>query len=345
MKYLLSILLLCLAACSFESSSNSSTSETQNTVVHADSITFIDDGNVSENIYWNINASDSLNIQLVPPQINKEIRYEDLNEPSEWLMKLTTPDDTVSRSMSLYEIIEFTVDTVVVGVDTYMELNLEFKWINTIIEMDKQILISEPLSEPSPLPTPNMKLRGLTWKIGVKQIDSKAWYASCDGSRDGSLDAAVCDTLKGPSLCTDSYRVLCQTTEDLLRPSYSINAKGINDHDPLYSQGWGQGKYDFTGEVKGDDLTSRAVADQICVDKFGAGSKMASYHNSLWHSEMTLTNKVETDFITPMNELKEGGWGFWMYLPDDIETSLPTNVYTTRFWVAMESQPINCWDE
>ncbi|MFJ9520057.1 RICIN domain-containing protein [Kitasatospora sp. NPDC101801] len=72
---------------------------------------------------------------------------------------------------------------------------------------------------------------------------------------------------------------------------------------------WVGGQVKATAPLPGTLLTSRAVADQTCANTFGAGWRMAEFHDA-------------------------SGWGFWA------NGTLPTGV---RFWTAINDQPANPW--
>ncbi|WP_053647927.1 RICIN domain-containing protein [Streptomyces sp. XY431] len=72
---------------------------------------------------------------------------------------------------------------------------------------------------------------------------------------------------------------------------------------------WVGGEVKATAPLPGSQLTSRAAADQKCAGAFGAGFRMAEFHDA-------------------------SGWGLWA------NGTLPTN---TRFWTAINDQPANPW--
>jgi subtilisin family serine protease len=80
---------------------------------------------------------------------------------------------------------------------------------------------------------------------------------------------------------------------------------------PDFYNGWANGHIAITGAVAGSQLTSRAAADAICAGTFGAGWRMAEFHDG------------------------GGGWSYWAF------GSIPTG---TRFWTAINDQPANPWN-
>jgi hypothetical protein len=83
--------------------------------------------------------------------------------------------------------------------------------------------------------------------------------------------------------------------------------------------GWVQGSVALTSPILGVDLTSQAEGDAICAGAFGAGWRMAEFHDG----------RYGPGFSYP------GGWSYWGggEIPAD-----------TRFWVAINDQPANAWN-
>ncbi|MFD7583223.1 hypothetical protein [Kitasatospora sp. NPDC059817] len=72
---------------------------------------------------------------------------------------------------------------------------------------------------------------------------------------------------------------------------------------------WAGGEVAATAPTAGSDLTSRDDADGLCEDSFGAGWRMAEFHDGQ-------------------------GWSLWA------AGTLPAG---TRFWTAINDQPANPW--
>jgi hypothetical protein len=88
---------------------------------------------------------------------------------------------------------------------------------------------------------------------------------------------------------------------------------------PDFYNGWALGSVALTSPVRGEQLTSRQAADAICASSFGAGWRMAEFHDGHYGTNLSST----------------GGWTFWAY------GSLPLG---TRFWTAINDQPANPWN-
>lgn len=110
-----------------------------------------------------------------------------------------------------------------------------------------------------------------------------------------------CNAYAGDTACTARLPLLCIRQDGSSRPS---GVPGV------YYYGWAGGNLATTLPVAGNFLTSLAFADQTCVQFFGAGWRMASFHDA-------------------------GGWGFNAY--GNIRAD-------TRFWVYIWDQPANCWN-
>ncbi|MFY1829607.1 hypothetical protein ACN47A_27075 [Myxococcus fulvus] len=78
-----------------------------------------------------------------------------------------------------------------------------------------------------------------------------------------------------------------------------------------FYNGWAAGEVRLTAPFAGSLLTSQAAADARCASAFGAGFRMATFHDG------------------------QGGWHWWAngVVPMD-----------TRFWVAISDQPANAWN-
>jgi len=85
--------------------------------------------------------------------------------------------------------------------------------------------------------------------------------------------------------------------------------------------GWAQGSVRATAAVRGDALSSRDAADALCARTFGAGWRLAEFHDG----------RYGDDFA------EAGGWSFWASAGGNL---LPGS----RFWVAINDQPANPWD-
>jgi len=117
------------------------------------------------------------------------------------------------------------------------------------------------------------------------------------------VGCASCDAYQGDTECSRRLPVLC-----LRQDRTSTPPKGLS---LSFYQGWARGRVALTGPVVGAELGSLADANARCVAAFGAGWRMAEFHDG------------------------EGGWNWFAY------GDLPRNA---RFWVHINDKHANCWD-
>lgn len=141
---------------------------------------------------------------------------------------------------------------------------------------------------------------GMTWSklshdntLGIDQVNCN------NGAPDG------CNSYRGDTSCVLSRPILCFKFDNSSRPSYTATRSDFYD-------GWAGGHIATTAPVPGYVLSSPTVGDGICQDSFGAGWRMAEFHD----------NRI-------------GGWGFRAY--GNVRNDL-------HFWVKINDQPANCWN-
>jgi hypothetical protein len=91
--------------------------------------------------------------------------------------------------------------------------------------------------------------------------------------------------------------------------------------------------------VKGTTLTSEAAGDKICATDFGAGWRMAEWHDGAYVETMDNATWWGTPSMNPATpwpaNQPHGGsaqWGFGNIRSD------------TRYWVAINDNNGNCWN-
>ncbi|MER6912572.1 hypothetical protein ABT354_12955 [Streptomyces sp. NPDC000594] len=87
---------------------------------------------------------------------------------------------------------------------------------------------------------------------------------------------------------------------------------------PDFYAGWARGEVAATRPIRGNRLTSRAVADQVCANTFGTGWRMAEFHDGRHGPNLEYS----------------GGWSYYAY------GDVPLGV---RFWTAINDQASNPW--
>lgn len=140
---------------------------------------------------------------------------------------------------------------------------------------------------------------GMTWRI-LEQRNGHVYVGT-----DGITNPYVGDTPASASL-----PVLCLQITNAPVPA------GVT---PNFYAGWARGGVAATVAVRGSQLTSRAIADSLCASSFGAGWRMAEFHDGRYGTNLT----------------QIGGWAFWA------NGQLPAN---TRFWVHISDQQANPWN-
>lgn len=155
--------------------------------------------------------------------------------------------------------------------------------------------------------------RAMTWSL-LDSATSTALRAYALVGSDSLTDPYQGDTLTSqtlPVLCIDKRRVPHPGTDTIGNP--------VRTSGGAWRRTWSGGIIAVTPPVAGTSLTSRAVADTLCVNNFGVGYRMAEFHDgdsSLWP-----------------------GWDFW---GEARGANLPP-FQSTRFWVAIDGLDSNPW--
>jgi hypothetical protein len=140
---------------------------------------------------------------------------------------------------------------------------------------------------------------GMTWTV-IGQTDGYVHVGA-----DAQTDAYAGDTTIDQSL-----PILCVVVDDRPAPG-GLTFDAYN--------GWVRGGVQATPPIPATVLTSQQQGDEICAEEFGAGWRLAEFHDGRYGPGFT----------------QAGGWSFWA------GGSLPTG---TRFWVAINDQPANPWN-
>lgn len=143
--------------------------------------------------------------------------------------------------------------------------------------------------------------KGLTWTLQY-QVDTVVKVGSDRAS----------NPYRGDTPCATELPLLCLQRDRLSQPPESSSG-----HD--YFNGWAFGNVRHTLPIAGTQLDSRATADALCEQAFGAGARMAEFHDG------NLGEKTGA----------QSGHDFWAY------GALPAS---QRFWVAINDQPANPWN-
>ncbi|MCK8497718.1 flagellar hook-length control protein [Myxococcus faecalis] len=116
------------------------------------------------------------------------------------------------------------------------------------------------------------------------------------------IGCSNCNAYSGEMACTQALPVLCIQQDGSAVPPGVV---------PDFYNGWARGNVATTLPIRGTSLTSLATANQLCSDSFGAGWRMAEFHDG------------------------SGGWSWYAY----------GNVRSdTRLWVYINDTAGNCWN-
>jgi len=150
------------------------------------------------------------------------------------------------------------------------------------------------------------------------------------------LNLEGCAPLDGDTLCTTSLPVLCLYADGADRPDYPLIANYCPTcavPNKAYYQGWSEGHLQSTLPTAGTSLVSRAAADQICVNSFGTGWRMAEFHDGIYDYTAEAGNQPFGAAWGASTTKTNGGWAFhgFGFVRND-----------TRLWVAVDGG-VNCW--
>jgi hypothetical protein len=137
------------------------------------------------------------------------------------------------------------------------------------------------------------------------------WIHSSSNAGNGTVDVGCmgCDPYSGDTVCTQSRPLLC-----IYQPSPSFAVPLGMPNSDVYHR-WSGGVIATTPSVAGNTFHCRADADDYCSAQFGAGWRVAEFHDG-W------------------------GWNFRAYGGTVNAPSIPSS----RFWVHINDQPANCWN-
>jgi hypothetical protein len=157
------------------------------------------------------------------------------------------------------------------------------------------------LATPSPASaqSPTTMRTGMTWTVLNQQ----------NGYVHVGTDAQT-NVYAGDTKIDQYLPILCLLVNNQAAPS------GISFD---YYTGWARGAVQATASIRGSALTSQQQADTICAATFGAGWRMAEFHDGRYGAGFSAT----------------GGWSYW---------AAGTSIPGTRFWVAISDQPANPWN-
>lgn len=124
----------------------------------------------------------------------------------------------------------------------------------------------------------------------------------------------------GADAQTNAY--MGDTSVDVFLPMLCLLVDGREAPSGLdfdFHNGWARGAVQATPAIAGAALETVERADEICAETFGAGWRLAEFHDGRYGPDFSAS----------------GGWSFWA------AGALPGG---TRFWVGINDQPANPWN-
>lgn len=145
-----------------------------------------------------------------------------------------------------------------------------------------------------------------------------------------------CNPQLGDTACTQKLPVTCIIhAKALNRPFYSFypSFTPYANPDQSFYEGWTGGIIAVTDPVRGLDVTSYRVGDNLCKTAFGSAAKFAQFTDGYYLSNMNGANiKIEKtwDWATA----RSGEYNFWGYFNHN---------HIGRSWVWTQTTPSgNC---
>lgn len=170
-------------------------------------------------------------------------------------------------------------------------------------------------------PPPGPTRSGMTWGVFTDRTLPAGYQIVGCGGR--PLISGGCNPYQGDTACSTRLPVLCLNVTGTPRPpGLTVLPVTGGALPPEYYQGWAEGNDAITAPVAGTSLTSRAAADALCAATFGAGWRMAEFHDG------------HVDAVGQSGG-PPGGWNF--FASGNVAS-------TSRFWTAINDQRANCWD-
>ena len=180
---------------------------------------------------------------------------------------------------------------------------------------------------------------GMTWGYwGYTELAQELFHVSCSGTpyippyAPYKANAGQCNPYSGDTPCNATLPLLCISPQSFNRPCYPIQC-GPHAMPKEFYCGWTEGLLLLSDPVLGLALTSRKTADLICSNQYGPEFRMAEFHDGKYIIGMDETNDCLTSW--PAGPKAGGGWGYYGYGVKGPRW--------TRFWVAIDDQPGNCW--
>lgn len=157
----------------------------------------------------------------------------------------------------------------------------------------------------------------MTWKSKKAVVlgNNKIVVVGCSG----------CDAYKGDTKVNQKLRILCIVPGNEPEPAAYAAFLTTNNLKKFYYN-WSGGRIGLTKKVKGETITSQAVADQKCkTDLNDSQARMIEHHD----------NKV-------------GGWSLGGFVHNNSKAKgqlrNPNKMGQNKYWARINDTPANPWD-
>ncbi len=166
--------------------------------------------------------------------------------------------------------------------------------------------------------------KGLTYQATV--------WPSVENNWAGRFSCNNCNPFEGDQFCNRTLPIVCITSHKKLQRPYHAIAVEYTPFavtDGGYYDGWTGGIIQVTVPVRGYDISSYKVGDDLCKGYFGINSKFAKFNDGFY--EPYMNQRPVTAWNTwDWSKAKAGGWNFWGYF---------NHHYRGRAWVWIDGQP------
>lgn len=166
--------------------------------------------------------------------------------------------------------------------------------------------------------------KGLTFQATV--------FPSYESSWAGRFSCNNCNPFEGDQPCSKALPIVCIVHhKTIVRPRYRIAIQ----HTPFavqdggYYDSWTGGVFATTLPVRGSDISSYEVGNNLCKGYFGTNAKFAEFDDGFYMPVMSQPPE-KTYALWDWNKAKRGAWNMWGFF---------NHHYRGRAWVWIRNQP------
>ena len=157
-------------------------------------------------------------------------------------------------------------------------------------------------------------------------------FPSYENNWAGRFSCNNCNPFEGDQPCHKALPILCISNHMAAsRPYHTIAVRytPFAILDGGYYDSWTGGVFTVTLPVRGSDITSYKVGDDLCKGYFGKNSHFAKFNDGRYMQYMN-DDPQKTWALWDWNKTKKGGWNMWGYF---------NHHYRGRAWVWIDNQP------